>query len=169
MKNGFTFEEAWEKTKKEVVFTTHTPVEAGNEAHDLGLLMYMEANNGLSEQQMNLLGGSPFNMTVAALRLSCQANAVSQLHGETAGKMWEHIPDAAPITAITNGVHAGTWQNIKIRSAYETGTNIWNPHMDAKKQLIDYIKEKNQVSLDPNILTIGFARRAAAQTGWINI
>lgn len=162
MKNGFTFEEAWEKTKKEVVFTTHTPVEAGNEAHDLGLLMYMEANNGLSEQQMNLLGGSPFNMTVAALRLSCQANAVSQLHGETARKMWEHIPDTAPITAITNGVHAGTWQNIKIRSAYETGTNIWNPHMDAKKQLIDYIKEKNQVSLDPNILTIGFARRAAA-------
>lgn len=162
MEDGFTFEEAWEKTKKEIVFTTHTPVEAGNETHNLGLLMYMEANNGLSEQQMIQIGGNPFNMTVAALRLSCQANAVSQLHGETAGKMWEHIPDAAPITAITNGVHAGTWQNIEIRSAYETGTDIWKPHMEAKKRLIDYIEEKNQVSFDPEVLTIGFARRAAA-------
>ncbi|NLT94637.1 MAG: alpha-glucan family phosphorylase [Clostridia bacterium] len=162
MEDGFTFEEAWEKTRKEIVFTTHTPVEAGNETHDLGLLMYMEANNGLSEQQMRQIGGNPFNMTIAALRLSCQANAVSQLHGETARKMWEHIPDAAPITAITNGVHVGTWQDNKIRSAYETGTDIWQPHLEAKKRLIEYIKEKNQVSFDPDVLTIGFARRAAA-------
>jgi starch phosphorylase len=162
MENGLTFEEAWEDTKKEVVFTTHTPVEAGNEVHDLGLLTYMEANNSLSDQQLEALGGNPFNMTVAALRLSYRANAVSQLHGETARKMWEHIESTAPITAVTNGVHLGTWQNSKIRIAFETGNNLWEPHMDAKKQLIDYIKINNHISLDPNILTIGFARRAAA-------
>lgn len=162
MENGLSFKEAWEGTKKEVVFTTHTPVEAGNEVHDLGLLMYMEANNGLSQQEMELLGDNPFNMTVAALRLSYRANAVSQPHGETARKMWEHISGTARITAITNGVHVQTWQNSSIRKAFENGTDLWEPHMTAKNRLINYIKEKNKVSFEPKILTIGFARRAAA-------
>ncbi|MFZ5945208.1 MAG: alpha-glucan family phosphorylase [Bacillota bacterium] len=162
MDTGLTFEEAWKETGKEVVFTTHTPVEAGNEVHDMGLLMYMEANNGLSEEQLALLGGNPFNMTVAALRLSWRANAVSQLHGETARKMWEHIGGTARISAITNGVHLGTWQKRSIRTAFENGTGLWDCHMEAKKNLFAFIKEKNQVSLDPNVLTIGFARRAAA-------
>jgi len=162
MDTGLTFEEAWKETKKEVVFTTHTPVEAGNETHDMGLLMFMEANNGLSEQQMELLGGNPFNMTVAALRLAYKANAVSQLHGQTARNMWKGIQGAAPITAITNGVHVGTWQNRNIRNAYEKGEDFWAYHMDAKNKLLTYIKEKNNVNLNPNVLTIGFARRAAA-------
>jgi len=160
--DGLSFDEAWEKTKKEVVFTTHTPVEAGNETHDLGLLMFMEAHNGLSEQQLELLGGNPFNMTVAALRLSYRANAVSQLHGQTARRMWEHIPGVAQITAITNGVHVGTWQNSNIRNAFEKGSNLWVEHIAAKYKLIAYINEKNHLNLNPNVLTIGFARRAAA-------
>ncbi|MFZ7102791.1 MAG: alpha-glucan family phosphorylase [Peptococcaceae bacterium] len=158
---GLSFTEAWQQTKEEVVFTTHTPVEAGNEVHDLGLLMFMEANDGLAPEQLEQLGGNPFNMTVAALRLSYQANAVSQLHGKTARNMWEHITGAAPIKAITNGVHVGTWQNSSIRNAFEKGDDLWMPHLTAKKSLFGYIKEKNKVSFDSGVLTIGFARRAA--------
>lgn len=162
MSTGLSFEEAWENTKKEVVFTTHTPVEAGNEVHDLGLLMYMEANNGFSHEQLEALGGNPFNMTVAALRLSYKANAVSQLHGETARKMWEHVEGTIPITAITNGVHVRTWQNPKIKNVSKKTQDLWTIHMDAKNKLLTYIKEHNKVSLNPDVLTIGFARRAAA-------
>lgn len=162
MASGLSFEEAWENIKKEVVFTTHTPVEAGNEVHDLGLLMYMEANNGLSQEQLEKLGGNPFNMTVAALRFADQANAVSQLHGETARRMWEHVSGTAPITAITNGVHVPTWQSPKIKTVYKNGDNLWQTHRELKNKLIEYIKEKHNVNFNPDVLTIGFARRAAA-------
>ena len=93
------------------MFTTHTPVTAGNEEHSLKDLRRMGACLQLSGAEMRAIGGDPFNMTVAGLRLSRAANAVSQLHGETARTMWEHVTDAAPIISITNGVHARTWQS----------------------------------------------------------
>src|SRR5690606_38462302 len=88
MDKGMTFEEAWAATREEVVFTTHTPVVQGNESHDLKRLRYMGADNGLTFEQMVAIGGAPFNMTVAALRLSWISNAVAQLHGVTSNKMW---------------------------------------------------------------------------------
>ena len=54
---------------------------------------------------MRAIGGDPFNMTVAGLRLARKANAVSGLHGETARTMWKHISDGAPIISVTNGVN----------------------------------------------------------------
>ncbi|QNB45007.1 alpha-glucan family phosphorylase [Thermanaerosceptrum fracticalcis] len=162
MSRGMTFEEAWEATKKEVVFTTHTPVEAGNETHDYALLGHMEAFNGLTYEQLKALGGDPFNMTVAALRLSEAANAVSRAHGETARNMWKNVEKAAPIMAITNGVHVNTWQNPAIREAYKQKGDLWQPHLEAKKKLFNYIRTHNNVIFDPDVLTIGFARRAAA-------
>lgn len=162
MNKGLSFTEAWSKTRKEVVFTTHTPVEAGNEKHNLDLLMYMEANNNLNYDQLKSIGGEPFNMTVAALRLAYKANAVSELHGKTAYKMWQNISDTAPIISITNGVHVNTWQNEEIKKAFDQGEDLWVPHLKAKNKLFNYIKEKNNISLNPNVLTIGFARRAAA-------
>ena len=107
---GLSFEEAWEMTRRQVVFTTHTPVEAGNEKHNYDLLFRLGANNTLSYEQLLKLGGDPFNMTAAALRLSYISNGVSEMHGYTARKMWEGIDNKAPIISITNGVHVNTWQ-----------------------------------------------------------
>jgi len=92
MNAGMPFADALAATRREVVFTTHTPVEAGNETHPLDRLLYMGADNGLTIEQLTGIGGAPLNMTVAALRLARDANAVAALHGETARKMWAHVP-----------------------------------------------------------------------------
>jgi len=155
------FHEAWEATRKNIVFTTHTPVAAGNEAHDHGLLQHMEAYNGLTFEQMRELGGDPFNMTVAALRLSQVANAVSKLHGQTARLMWKDVHGSAPIISITNGVHGPTWQDSSIREAFANGGDLWGPHLKAKERLIQYVKQHSGNTLNPNALIVGFARRAA--------
>ena len=108
---GLSFEQALKSTRKEIVFTTHTPVPAGNESHDHRALSYVGAYNGLSYQQMKRIGGEPFNMTVAGLRLASITNAVAKLHGETARMMWKNVTDSSPIISITNGVHRNTWQD----------------------------------------------------------
>lgn len=155
------FHEAWKSTQKEVVFTTHTPVEAGNEVWDHNLLQHMEAYNGLNYDQMRDLGDDPFNMTIAALRMSNIANAVSKLHGQTAREMWGNVYETAPIISVTNGVHVGTWQDSRIKKAFDNGDNLWEPHMNCKMELIDFIRQHTGSKLDPNKLIIGFARRAA--------
>src|ERR1700704_2521991 len=114
MEAGQTFREAWLAARERIVFTTHTPVPAGNEVHPLADLRRLGAGCELVRSELAELGGDPFNMTVAGLRLAHLANAVAQLHGETARDMWAHVKDAAPIIAITNGVHAGTWQDPRI-------------------------------------------------------
>ena len=103
------FKQAWEMTRKEVVFTTHTPVIQGNESHPIERLMYMGANLGLSKRQLKAIGGEPFNMTVGALRLSRKSNAVAQLHMKTANKMWKRVKGKSEIIGITNAIHIPTW------------------------------------------------------------
>lgn len=161
MEEGLSFEDAWKDTRRKIVFTTHTPVIAGNECHSHELLKYMGAYNGLTYDQMCKLGGDPFSMTAAGLRLSKMANAVSKLHRETARDMWKDVSGSSEIISVTNGVHNGTWQEKRIKDAYEKGSDIWEPHMWAKRNLINYIYSRNNVKLDENVLTIGFARRAA--------
>lgn len=158
---GLSFEDAWQKTIKQCVFTTHTPVRAGNESHDHGLLEYMGAYNGLDYDKMRAIGGDPFAMTVAGLRLSFVANGVAKLHGRTARAMWDDICNVAPIIDITNGVHPGTWQDPGIRRAYDTGQSLWEPHMQAKKRLVKAVRDRTEAKLDEKNLIIGFARRAA--------
>ena len=158
---GLDFEEAWEQVKEKIVFTTHTPVKAGNEEHDHELLRYMGAYKGLAFGQMLKLGGDPFSMTVAGLRLAKKANAVAELHGKTARQMWGSVPGTAEIIAITNGVFTGAWQDKKIAEAYETNAGLWAPHQEAKRKMMEEIKRRNGVKLDENTLTIGSARRAA--------
>ncbi len=154
------FERAWADVRERVVFTTHTPVEAGNESHDLDRLIEMGANRGLTREQMVRLGGDPFNMTVAGLRLSRAANAVSALHGKTAREMWRGVSDAAPIGSITNGVHVGTWQDSGVRSA-QTDASLWSTHQHLKRVLIHEIARRNGVPFREDGLLLGFARRAA--------
>lgn len=156
------FEEAWKRVRRRIVFTTHTPVPAGNEEHEHELLRYMGAYNGLTFGQMLKLGGDPFNMTVAGLRLSKRANAVSKLHAVTARKMWQDVTQAAPILAITNGVHGKTWQDERIRRAYAQGGDLWAAHVLAKRELLKEVYRRNGIHLREDALLIGFGRRAAS-------
>lgn len=159
--NNLSFHDAIEKIRKHIVFTTHTPVAAGNESHDHGLLKYMDAYNGLNYEEMRFIGGDPFNMTIAALRCSNIANAVSKLHGQTARNMWKDISNAAPIFSITNGVHPQTWQDNGIQTSFEKGDDLWVPHINCKRKLINFIKQHTGSTLREDVLIVGFARRAA--------
>jgi glycogen phosphorylase len=150
-----------EKSRKEIVFTTHTPIIEGNESHTLDRLMYMGANNGLTLEQLVEIGGSPFNMTVAALRVSRISNAVAQLHKETANVMWKDVQGISKIIGITNAIHLPTWVDHKMVKAAEENSGLWKNHMKNKRELIDFIFERNGVRLDENKLLIGFSRRAA--------
>ena len=155
------FEQAWKETRKQIVFTTHTPVPAGNEQHDHELLRYMGAMNGLTYGQMLRLGGDPFSMTAAGLRLSRRANGVAALHTRTARSMWAGVSGASEIVSVTNGVHNGTWQDSRISRAYRNRGDIWKAHLAAKRELVAEVAARNNVKLDEDILTIGFGLRSA--------
>ncbi|MEE2755220.1 MAG: 4-alpha-glucanotransferase [Myxococcota bacterium] len=164
MEKGQSFEEAIASSRKQTIFTTHTPVPAGNEVHPLQLLFDVGAHvDAFSWEQLKEIGGDPFQMTPAALRLCRQANAVAELHGETAREMWKDIEGAAPIVAITNGVHMGTWQDPVLagHSRRGHGEALWERHQLLKQQLIDEIKTRLGVTMDVDVPLIGFARRAA--------
>ncbi|HYB42928.1 MAG TPA: alpha-glucan family phosphorylase [Candidatus Methylomirabilis sp.] len=161
METGTTFEAAWSAAREQIVFTTHTPVPAGNEVHSLADLARLGASCELVAGDMKELGGDPFNMTVAGLRLARLANAVSELHGHTARAMWSHVQGAAPIISITNGVHVGTWQDARIPDALASDTALRAARRQLKAELRDAVEARTGVRLDPEALTMGFARRAA--------
>ncbi len=156
------FEAALEATRAVCVFTTHTPVPAGNETHPGELLRELGANLHLSAAELETLGGEPFGMTVAGLRLSRRANAVAALHGDTSRGMWKAVTGAAPITSITNGVHPGTWQDERIRGAMRGEDSMWDAHHALKRALVHEVWRRTGTRLDSGKLLIGFARRAAA-------
>lgn len=123
-RQNLTFAQAREAVWASNVFTTHTPVPAGNEMFDLGLVrkyFYTTANElGLTYEQFQELGqeepgrSSNFSMTVLALKLAAHCNGVSELHGQVSRKMWRNIwpglPDfEIPIGHVTNGVHIRSW------------------------------------------------------------
>jgi starch phosphorylase len=162
MEAGQPFPNAWEDVRRRIVFTTHTPVKAGNEEHQLKDLRRMGACLQLSGAEMRAIGGDPFNMTIAGLRLSRAANAVAQLHGETARAMWAGVENAAPIGAITNGVHQPTWQSPEILVAGRDADAVWQAHLKCKQALIEEVERRHHVALDPDALLVGFARRAAS-------
>ncbi|NMM13091.1 MAG: alpha-glucan family phosphorylase [Rhodoferax sp.] len=121
---GLETEAAWQQVRDQVVFTTHTPVPAGNETYERSevLAMFGRMADVLSDRERFLAMGridpgnpaQPTGMTALALRTSRQANAVSQRHGQVARAMWQPLfpgraVEAVPITHITNGVHVPTW------------------------------------------------------------
>ncbi len=122
---GVPFQVAAEANSPANVFTTHTPVPAGNDAFQPDLARrYLEpyrAELGITEAEMLALGrvdpndqGAPFSMPVLAIHTSDHYNGVSQLHGEVSRKMWQGLwpdlpTDEVPIEAITNGVHTASW------------------------------------------------------------
>jgi starch phosphorylase len=162
IEQGMSYDKALEASKKEIVFTTHTPVIQGNESHPIDRLMYMGADLGIMNRtQMKALGGGdPFNMTVGALRLSKKSNAVAQLHGKTANKMWEDVEDRSEIVAITNAIHMPTWVDNAMVEAAEKGGDLWAAHMKNKQALVDFVKERTGQQLNVDNLIVGFARRS---------
>jgi len=167
MARGASFQDALAKTRQEVVFTTHTPIVQGNESHPIDRFMYMGANLGMTKAQLEKLGGSPFNMTVGALRLSRISNAVADLHRVTANAMWKGVKGRCPIIGITNAIHLPTWVDPKmldLGAAAAAGRRtkaLWDRHMENKRRLVAFVEARNGVKLDPEVLTIGFSRRAA--------
>jgi starch phosphorylase len=195
---------------RDTVFTTHTPVPAGNEQFDVELARrYLEPwarDTGASVDvalDLGLEGGS-FNLTALAIRLSSAVNGVSQLHGRVSSDMWRHLWTTAPeqpVAAITNGVHTGTWVGPEMRQLYERhlghdwedrllepelwsrvreipDAELWQAHHSQKQRLVRFARERVRVQgarhglapaelrlvetlLDPQALTIGFARRFA--------
>jgi starch phosphorylase len=162
MAAGETFEQARAAVREQIVFTTHTPVAAGNEVHALAELRRLGACCELVDWEMRQIGGDPFNMTVAGLRLSRRSNAVSELHGEVSRTMWRDVEGASEILAITNGVHAPTWQDARIRAACAAPEDLWSRHQQLKGELLDMVAARTGARLDPGVLTVGFARRAAS-------
>ncbi|MBI2527752.1 MAG: alpha-glucan family phosphorylase [Candidatus Rokubacteria bacterium] len=161
MEAGADFDSARRAARERIVFTTHTPVPAGNETHALADLGRLGAGCELVEGELREIGGDPFNMTVAGLRLARRANAVAQLHGHTARAMWADVEDAAPIIAITNGVHVGSWQDKRLRAALASDEALRAARRLLKDELLAEVDRRTGVRLDRNALTIGFARRAA--------
>ncbi|SDF18228.1 alpha-glucan family phosphorylase [Desulfovibrio legallii] len=130
MASGMSFAEALERVRSNTLFTTHTPVPAGNEAFSLELMQRyfggLAASLGLTWPQFVQLGqmeggdSSAFEMTVLALRLSCWANGVSRLHGVVSRHMWNNLWKSLPLAEtpigyVTNGVHTpsyvGSWMH----------------------------------------------------------
>ena len=122
---GESFPEACAAVRRNTVFTTHTPVPAGNETFDLDLVkQHLEPwsrDTGVPADEITGLGAheGQFNLTTLSIRLSCSTNGVSELHGQVSSDMWRHlfVPDAsAPVFAITNGVHTETWIGQEMRA-----------------------------------------------------
>ncbi len=133
--DGVNFDEALREVAQKSVFTTHTPVPAGHDRFDGGLIEEhlgpLRDRLGISYEQLMGLGrvepqndGEPFCMTVLALKLSRCANAVSALHGKVSRRMWAHlwpwrVEDEIPIGHITNGVHIPSWLAYQMQQLYE--------------------------------------------------
>jgi len=214
--DGLLFEEAADKVRLSNVFTTHTPVPAGNDEFALWLVdkyfSHLWAELGLDREKFIDLAkhtinwGDTFSMPTLALLHSRGSNAVSELHGNVSRKMWQHLyPDRKeeeiPIIHITNGIHIGTWLALSLRQLYDRylgvdwmenadhpdtwelinnipDEQLWGVRTQLKRDLAAFIRERTRrqwlrgdwqpvqvvasgVLLDPNALTIGFARRFA--------
>lgn len=162
------FERAWKHVKARTAFTTHTNVPAGNESHSVDLMMEIGANVGLTKEQVVRIGGNPFGMTVASLKLSSMANGVSRIQVLAAKDMWHWVENAPNIIAITNGVNKRRWQDTRIANAFECNDvlALREAHEKCKSELIAMIKERSGIEFDQNKIIITFARRATEYKRW---
>lgn len=169
----------WDKraVKNLCVFTTHTPVEAGHDKFPYDLVMKVMGEVVPLFLLQELAGRDGLNMTLLALNLSRYINGVAKKHGEVSKSMFPGYE----INAITNGVHSYTWTCDSFKKVYDEylpgwanepelfvrvgripDEKLWAAHAEAKQLLISYVREKTGVELSPDILTLGFARRATA-------
>ena len=211
------FQMARDIVSSKTVFTTHTPVPAGNDIFPLDLVeKYFKDfwdKLGITKQEFFQMGMKPeapldngFNMGILALKVAGKKNGVSKLHGavsrELFGEVWPEIAaNESPITYVTNGVHTCSWLAPTVKKLYNKylipywqdkiydddvwkkiadipDEKLWEVHQERKTKMLSIVKENtinrlrrsgyhyndimNLVSqLDPEALTIGFARRFA--------
>jgi starch phosphorylase len=178
-------EEVWDekliwdvdRVKELCLFTTHTPVEAGHDRFSYDLVKQVLGEFIPFDVLRGLAGQEALNMTLLALNLSEFVNGVAKKHGEISRSMFPGYK----ISAITNGVHSYTWTCDPFKRLYDKylpgwanepelfvrvgrvpDEEIWAAHLEAKNLLLDYIQETAGLEMSPDLLTIGFARRATA-------
>ncbi|MRI62868.1 alpha-glucan family phosphorylase [Ornithobacterium rhinotracheale] len=155
-----------EKLKEKLVFTTHTPEEAGNEKHNIYELYEMGFFNGLPLDRVRELTGvegDEFNHSLVALRLARIANGVSKLHGEVSRHMWEGYEGVCPITHVTNAQNKKYWADKRLNKAKEDNNldALIKRKKELKAYLFEEVADQNAKLFDPNVLTIVWARRFA--------
>ena len=155
-----------EELKKSLVFTTHTPEEAGNEKHDIYLCDKMSYFYGFPLEKVRQMTGITddlFNHSLVALRFARIANGVSQLHGEVSRKMWAHHDGVAPITAITNAQNWKYWADKQLYRFMEEGNDYGfdDRKRYLKKRAFDIVADQTGKLFDPDVFTIVWARRFA--------
>jgi len=155
-----------EAVRQRLVFTTHTPEEAGNEKHDIHLCEKMGYFCGMPLELVRLLTGitdNQFNHSLAALRFAKLANGVSQLHGEVSREMWGKYPDICDIKAITNAQNWHYWADKQLYRFMEE--NQEDGFIDRKrflkKRAFDMVADQTGKLFNPDIFTIVWARRFA--------
>ena len=163
-----------EKVREQCVFTTHTPVAAGHDQFNLSMAKSMLGEILPEPILREVTFENKLNMTRLALFFSHYVNGVAKKHGEGSQLMFPGYT----IDSITNGVHTPTWVSEPfqrlfdkhmlgwrsdpyiLRAAFSIDkTEIWDAHMEAKKNLIDFVNSRYNVGMDYDNFTIGFARR----------
>lgn len=155
-----------DKVKEKLVFTTHTPEEAGNEKHDIYLCHKMSYFCGLSIDEVRKLTGirdDQFSHSLAALRFARKANGVSALHGVVSREMWSHYEGICPIASITNAQNWRYWADKQIYHAMEESNDYAfdDRKKFLKKRAFEIVADQTGKIFDPNVLTIVWARRFA--------
>ncbi len=162
-----------ERVRYRCVFTTHTPISAGHDRFPLDLVQKVLGRKDIEALKEALADGT-LDMTRLALNLSHYVNGVAKRHGEVSSDMFSR-----PVGAITNGVHALTWtsqpfqklfdrripgwreDNLSLRGALIIpDAELWEAHQEAKRLLLERVKQETGVQMEENIFTLGFARRA---------
>ncbi|MFZ1561842.1 MAG: alpha-glucan family phosphorylase [Saprospiraceae bacterium] len=154
------------EVKKRVVFTTHTPEEAGNEQHDFDLLSKMSFFNGIADSEIRKIlneKGSRLNYTLSALRFAKIANGVSEMHGEVSREMWSGFDGICEITSITNSQNKKYWKDDILEEAYEANEDkaLLARKKEMKKALFKIVADQSGKIFDENVLTLVWARRYA--------
>ncbi|MCS3901448.1 alpha-glucan family phosphorylase [Methanococcus voltae] len=156
-------DKGFDYVKNHLVFTTHTPIPAGNEIQDINILDNMGFFSNVDIKTAEEFGGKPFNLTVAALKMSKKANAVSKLHQKTTQEMWSWVPGKCNITYITNAQDVNSWQDKKLRTYAEDGDfeNLRKRKLHLKRQLFQVVGDQCGRLFDDKKLTVVWARRFA--------
>ena len=160
------YENDLKEVKKRLVFTTHTPEEAGNEKHDIHLCHKMSYFCGLTVDEVKKLTGNNedmFNHSLVALRFARLANGVSQLHGVVSREMWKKYSDICPIISITNSQNWRYWSDKQLYKFMEEG-NDWafdDRKKHLKKRAFEIVADQTGKVFDQNVFTIVWSRRFA--------
>ena len=156
-----------QKVREKLVFTTHTPEEAGNEKHNFQMCYDMSYFSNLSKEEVKKLEGGTdpelFNHSLCALRIARIANGVSELHGHVSRAMWGKYEGVCEITSITNAQEFKYWCDKPLYDARKNDDHglfdLRKRHL--KKRLFKTVADQCGKLFDPKVFTIVWARRFA--------